>query len=107
MPVPGSVRCYSTFNQFSSDIADCDNEHLHGASVLESVYDIAPDADYYVATLSDSVVFQRELNDIVDWMIVQDVDVIVSSHVAAWSSLGDGTSRHAQSELVILDKPVR
>ena len=106
MPVPGSVRCYSTFNQFSSDIADCDNEHLHGASVLESVYDIAPDADYYVATLSDSVVFQRELNDIVDWMIVQDVDVIVSSHVAAWSSLGDGTSRHAQSELVILDKAV-
>ena len=103
LPVPGGVRCYSTFNQFSSDIADCDVEHLHGASVLEAVYDIAPDADYYIASVTLSTFYHTELFSIVNWMSGEGVDVIVYSHVGGWPCPGDGTSIYDLSELNLLD----
>ena len=116
-PNPKGVRCYS-FNldptappSFTADIADCDHTNLHfsrlhGASVLEAVYDIAPDADYYIAAVSQFSFYHSDLKDAVDWMIDEEVDVIAFSHVGAWSGPGDGTSSYPTSELNTLNKAV-
>ncbi len=106
VPEPAGVRCYSEFTAFTTNIEDCDNSHLHGASVLEAVYDIAPDAEFYIASLTHSTFYQGELTDIVLWMSGEGVDVIVFSHVGGWSGSGDGTSVYSFSELNILDNAV-
>ena len=116
-PDPVGVRCYS-FNldptappSYSTDIADCDHTNLHfsrlhGASVLEAVYDIAPDAEYYIAAVSHFSFYHTDLNDAVNWMIDEDVDIITFSHVGAWSGPGDGTSPYPTSEINILNRAV-
>ena len=117
VPDPSGVRCYSFTADptvpvnFTSEIADCDHtalhfDRLHGASVLEAVYDIAPDAEYYIAAVSNFSFYHIDLNDAVNWMIAEDVDIIAFSHVGAWSGPGDGTSSYQTSELKILNRAV-
>ena len=74
--------------------------------MLEAVYDIAPDAEYYVAAVSQFSFYHADLNDAVNWMIDEDVDIIAFSHVGAWSGPGDGTSSYPTSELNILNRAV-
>ena len=117
VPDPTGVRCYS-FNlnpsappTYTSDIADCEHtdlhfSRLHGSSVLEAVYDIAPEADYYLAAVSQFSFYHTDLKDAVDWMIEEDVDIITFSHVGAWSGPGDGTSIYPTSELNTLNNAV-
>ena len=117
VPDPMGVRCYS-FNldptappSFTSDLSDCDHtalhfDRLHGASVLEAVYDLAPEADYYVAAVSQFSLYHTDLKDAVDWMIDEGVDIIAFSHVGAWSGPGDGTSLYPTSELKTLNRAV-
>ena len=117
VPDPVGVRCYS-FNlnpsappTYTSDIADCEHtalhfSRLHGSSVLEAVYDIAPEADYYLAAVSHFSFYHTDLKNAVDWMIEEDVDIITFSHTGGWSGPGDGTSIYPTSELNTLNNAV-
>ena len=117
VPDPVGVRCYS-FNlnpsappSYTSDIADCDHtalhfSSLHGSSVLEAVYDIAPEAEYYIAAVSHFSFYHTDLKDAVDWMIDEDVDIITFSHAGGWSGPGDGTSVYPTSEINTLNNAV-
>ena len=60
----------------------------HGTIMTEIVYDIAPEADYYIA---ESFLWD-ELRTIVEWMADKGVDIIIVSHSHRWSGPGDGTS---------------
>jgi len=60
---------------------------VHGTGCAEIVYDIAPEAQFYLANFDTEV----EWGNAVDWLIAQDVDVI--SHSIGWfpGGPGDGT----------------
>jgi peptidoglycan hydrolase CwlO-like protein len=60
---------------------------VHGTACAEIVYDIAPDADFYLANFATSV----EWANAIDWLIAQGVDVISSSVGWVNSGPGDGT----------------
>ena len=75
------------------DLADCETGHaltfdFHGTWVTELVYDIAPEATYYIAR----VVRHSDVRAAVTWMIAQGVDVINMSLGTGWEGPGDGTS---------------
>lgn len=66
---------------------DVDGTTEHGTACAEIVYDIAPDAQLYLAKIATNL----ELQEAVDWAIAQDVDIISTS--LGWYNLtpGDGT----------------
>jgi hypothetical protein len=78
------------------------NEGLsaHGTACAEIVYDIAPNAEFYLANSSGV----DDLEGAIDWLITQGVDVVTSSIGGVLSSPGDGSgefcdlvnSAHAQ-----------
>ncbi len=116
VPEPVGVRCYfpvqdfTITDNFTEDIADCENEELGegavGAAILEAVYDIAPDADYYIASISQDRFYHFDLIGIVGWMNGEGVDLILFTHDGGWSGPGDGTSIYPASELKTLDTAV-
>ena len=59
----------------------------HGAACAEIVYDIAPDAVYYLANFDTEV----EFGNAVDWLIAQHVDIISCSMGFLGAGPGDGT----------------
>lgn len=110
------ARCYvfvqdaTVTDNFSEDIADCEREELGvesvGAAVLEAVYDIAPDAEYYVAAVSRDDFYHFDLIRIVQWFHGEGVDFILFTHDGGWSGPGNGTSTYPTSELRTLDNAV-
>ncbi|MFH1775450.1 MAG: S8 family serine peptidase [Chloroflexota bacterium] len=56
----------------------------HGTACAEIIYDIAPDAEFYLANFASAV----EWANAVDWLIDQGVDVI--SHSIGWLNAGPG-----------------
>jgi len=60
---------------------------VHGTGCAEIVYDIAPDADFYLANFITDV----EMGNAVDWLIAQGVDVISCSMGWPIGGPGDGT----------------
>jgi hypothetical protein len=63
----------SHVRSFSGDISG--NSETHGTGVAEIVYDIAPNADFYLVNFSNDV----ELENAVQWLIDEHVDVINTS----------------------------
>ena len=116
LPATIQARCYyfvlvaTEEENFTEDIADCENAELGvesvGAAVIEAVYDIAPDADYYVAAISRDDFYHFDLIRIVEWMHGEGVDLILFTHDGGWSGPGDGTSIYPTSELRTLDNAV-
>lgn len=104
LPASVEARCYTDVGEFTSDLADCDNTETskHGAAVTEVVFDIAPEATYYIA----NPISRGDLQATVDWMIAQDVDVINMSLSWAWTGPGDGTSIWSFSALRVADTAV-
>ena len=103
LPSAVQVRCYPGWNQPTADLDDCDNGSVHGTEVAESIIDIAPEAELYLANPSLS---RSELKDTVEWMMSEGVSVINASRVWPFDGPGDGTSPTSISPLNIIDSAV-
>ena len=105
LPSSVNVRCYtSSFsNRNTSDIVDCETGGKHGTAVTEAIFDLAPEATFYIA----HVISKGDVSDAVDWMVSQNVDVINMSIYWAWDGPGDGTALFSDSPLRSVDKAVQ
>ena len=95
LPASVTARCYAGFGIYTSDIADCETVAPSGTAIASEVYDIAPDATYYVALINDWI----ELNETIKWMAQEEVDVVISNISFVWTGPGDGTSPYPLSDL--------
>ena len=110
VPEPVEVRCYlenasgsvSNLNTHTTNLSDCENGDAHGTAVTEALFDIAPEATYYIA----NPLTWGDLVDAVDWMVEHDVDVINMSAAWQWSGPGDGESPYSSSPLKTVDSAV-
>ena len=104
LPSNVEARCYTAIGAPTFNLSDCDNadESSHGTAVTEAVFDIAPEATYYIA----SPISGGDLLASVEWMIDHEVDVINMSLSWSWSGPGDGTSRLPDSSLRAVDAAV-
>jgi len=102
--LPGTVtaRCYAAVGISTSNLADCVSGDVHGTAVTETIYDIAPDAAFYISNPRT----HGDLQTAVDWMIGQGVDVINYSVGWPWDGPGDGTSPFSASPLNTVDTAV-
>ena len=106
--LPGRVvaRCYFDPDEQrlpSSSLADCEVDDVHGTAVAETIIDVAPEVELYIANATRSF---GDLRDAVDWMVSNEVDVI--NHSVGWSyqGPGDGTSPFGNSALNSVDAAV-
>ncbi len=67
--------------------SDIEAYTAHGTASAEIIYDIAPDADFYLVSFGTLV----EMGNAVDWLIAQGVDVISFSIGWPVGGPGDGT----------------
>ena len=110
VPEPVEVRCYlenaigaiSNLNTHTTNLSDCENGNVHGTAVTEALFDIAPEATYYIA----NPLTWGDLVDAVDWMVEHDVDIINMSVAWQWSGPGDGESPYSSSPLKAVDSAV-
>ncbi len=102
LPASVQARCYTDIGVFTSNLADCDNAEYggHGTAVTELVYDIAPDATYYVVSVSTS---WEDLRTTVDWFVAQGVDVINTSRDYGSFGRKDGTFTLPQDPINSVD----
>ena len=97
------ARCYFTGSQPpSSNISDCEVDDAHGTAVAETVFDVAPDAQLYIA----QPISFGDLRNAVDWMAGQGVKVINVSLGYPPDGPGDGTSPFSNSPLRTVDAAV-
>ena len=108
LPATVEARCYTDVGVFTSNLADCtdsedsERRRTHGTAVAEALFDIAPEATYYISNTSTSA----DLRSSVDWMIEHDVEIINMSAIWSWGGPGDGTSRYINSPLKTVDAAV-
>ena len=108
LPESVEARCYTDIGVFTSNLADCtdsedsESARKHGTAVTEAIYDIAPEANYYISNTYS----YGDLLDAVEWMASQDVDVINMSLGWTFNGPGDGTSPYSHSPLRTLDTAV-
>ena len=95
--LPGVVaRCYTSVGRYDETLSTCEgSDDVHGTVVAESMMDIAPDAELYIA----DPISKGDLVETVRWMIDQGVDVINHSVTWTWDGPGDGTSPFSWSPL--------
>ena len=98
------IRCYTDIGVLATDANDCidSSGSKHGTAVTEAVFDIAPEAEYYIANPWS----RGDLQNSVQWMIDNDVDVINQSLSWRWDGPGDGTSPFSDSPLSAVDTAV-
>lgn len=103
LPANVHVLCFLDVGVSSSSLSDCETEDdAHGTAVTEALFDIAPNAAYYI---SNPMSF-GDLQVAVDWLTGQGVDVINHSAAWAWDGPGDGTSAFSDSPLRAVDAAV-
>ena len=102
LPSAVSVRCYNGIGEFTTNFEDCGSGISHGTAVTEAVFDIAPEATYYVTTVRG----YNDLREAVEWMVSEDVDIINHSLGWPWLGPGDGTSPFRNSPLKSVDVAV-
>ena len=102
LPSAVSVRCYNGIGEFTTSFEDCGSGISHGTAVTEAVFDIAPEATYYVTTVRG----YDDLREAVEWMVSEDVDIINHSLGWPWLGPGDGTSPFRNSPLKSVDVAV-
>ena len=80
--LPGSVTTQSFYHG-----SDIEGDTVHGTACAEVIYDVAPDAQFYLVNFGTIV----ELGNAVDWIIAQDIDIISCSFAWPIGGPGDGT----------------
>ena len=99
------ARCYSDPDDprpVSSSLADCEVDSAHGTAVAETVIDVAPEVQLYIANARTS----GDLVDAVDWMVENGVHVINRSLGSVYEGPGDGTSYFSNGVLRSIDAAV-
>ena len=91
--------CFNELGSPTEELRHCEIDLYHGTAVVETIYDIAPNATYYIANIYSS----GDLRKAVEWMASQDVDVINQSLSWIWTGPGDGTSPLESSPLNTVD----
>ncbi len=94
-------RCYTGLGVHTTNLADCATD-IHGTWVAESLMDIAPDVDLYIANPRS----RADLRAVVEWMAGQGVQVINYSMSWTFDGPGDGTSPDSVSPLNTVDYAV-
>lgn len=79
--LPDSV----TARSFTDEL-DLEEGGVHGTACAEIVYDMAPDADMYIA----QIYWNTDVPDAIEWAVNQGVDVI-SYSMGSYFGAGDGT----------------
>ncbi len=102
LPSPVAVRCYTAVGTFSSTLASCETDSVHGSAVAEAVMDVSPNATLYIANPISGGDFQATAS----WMVSQGVQVINLSAGSTWDGPGDGTSPFSNSLLKAVDTAV-
>ena len=99
LPETVIARCYTGYGLYSDDISDCENGQSAGTGRAARLFDIAPEATYYIVSIGDWV----DLRDAVEWMVEEEVDVVSNSIIWIYTGPGDGTSPYALSDLNSVD----
>ena len=108
LPSDVEARCYTDVGVFTFNLADCadsedsEGRRIHGTAVSEALFDIAPDATYYIANTSSWGDFIATA----EWMVEHDVDVINMSVSYIWQGPGDGTSPFSNAIFVGVDAAI-
>ena len=108
LPSTVEARCYTDVGIFTSNLTDCiptevpESTKLHGTAVTEAAFDIAPEAEYYIANIASL----GDLADTVDWMVSEGVDVVNMSVGFLFHGPGDGTTPFSNSSLRTVDAAV-
>ena len=97
LPSSVQVKCAD-----GTTLSDCTGSSKHGTGITEILYDVAPDASYYIYLATTKGDWKRA----VDWMVSQGVDVINASISREWDGPGDGTSPYTDSPLKAVDAAV-
>ena len=96
------ARCYTSIGEYSDAVSDCQRRTNHGTAVAESLVDVAPDVELYIA----NYVSRGDQRAAVDWMVSQGVQVINNSAGWIYDGPGDGTSPLSISPLKGVDAAV-
>ena len=108
LPATVNARCYSSVGKFTANLSDCisksspEKSRKHGTAVTEALFDIAPQADYYIADTSS----YSDLLNTVRWMASQGVDVINVPVGWGFNGPGDGTTHYSNAPLKSVDAAV-
>ena len=103
LPSTVEARCYTLLITHSPNLADCEVPSIkHGTAVTEALFDIAPDAAYYIA----NPLTRGDLQAAVQWMADENVDGINMSMKWSWDGPGDGTSPFSDSPLRAVDAAI-
>ena len=109
LPATVNARCHTGVGSFTSNLSDCiytgvpERSRKHGTAVTEAVFDIAPQADYYIADASSD----SDLLNTVNWMVSEGVDAINVSLSWTFDGPGDGTAYYNNAPLDSVDAAVR
>ena len=108
LPATVNARCYTGHGSFTATLSDCittnspESSRKHGTAVTEAVFDIAPQAEYYIADPGS----YDDLLSTVNWMVSQGVDVINMSLGWTFNGPGDGTTPYSNAPLKSVDAAV-
>ena len=105
LPTPSGVLCHTRdVNVQHTTLSACEAASVtgHGATVTEMVYDVAPEAEYFLAT----GVYFNDLSRAVDWFNRNDVDVVVVSLSTLFEGPGDGTSPYTNRFIAAINRAV-
>ncbi len=99
IPTTVQARCYDDIGMYTSNLSDCEYDGVHGTAVTETVFDIAPDATYYISNPGS----WSDLQSATQWMVANDVDVINHSVTWIWHGRGDDISPFSIGPLTTVD----
>ena len=113
VPAPTAVRCFTRTDtnatQYVSTVSACETESvyggggdLHGTATTELVYDVAPEATYYLARIERGSQAVAAIN----WFVDQGVEVVNISIGTRWEGPGDGTTSYSMTFLRAVDAAV-
>jgi len=105
LPSAVTARCYTSVGIYVSTIETCDapySQTPHGTAVAETVLDVAPSVELYIANPQSP----QDVQATVQWMTSQGVRVINHSVIWTWDGPGDGTSPFLSSPLYAVDVAV-